>query len=264
MTRLVISNQRGGVSKTTTTHSFGRFFADQGLKVLLVDTDPQGSLGMVLGVNPQKRLKDFLVDGSAFEECIVSVHPRIDIMCSNRETQKAELTLSSMTAGEFAFMRLFGMVEKPYDVVLIDVAPSINLIQTCAMIYAKQLVIPVSMDMLSLQGAGACLETTRMLNEWMGISIECVAILPTMVDRRFTMTNFILNALEDLCNKTSIPLLPPIRTDGTVAKAMRNREFLVDFDAKSKVLEDYEIAGRQLMELLNVQPKPIIEAQAPA
>lgn len=257
MVRLVISNQRGGVSKTTTTHTLARFLADQGLKVLIVDTDPQGSLGVVLGLKPRKYLKDFVVDGSAFEECIVQAHPRIDVLCSNRETQKAELTLLNMTAGELAFVRLFGMIEKPYDAVLIDVAPSINLVQTCSMVYAKQLLIPVAMDMLSLQGAAACLETARMLTDIMGTPIKAVAFLPTMVDRRFNLTHFTMSALQELSDKTQTPLLHSIRTDGTVSKIARTRQFLADFDPGCKALEDYQAAGSDLMRLLQVEPKPI-------
>lgn len=257
MTRVVIANQRGGVAKTTTTHSMARFFAETGQRVLMIDTDPQGSLGLALGVMHNRRLKDFLVDGGNFSECVVHVHPSIDLICSNRDTQKAELELSSMPAGEFAFMRMFSMVDRIYDVVLIDVAPSINLIQTCAMVYARQIVIPVSMDLISVQGAAACLETMRTLNELMGINIGCVGILPTMIDRRLAMTNYILNVLEELANKNRIPLLPPIRTDATVAKAIRRRQFLIDYDPKAKVVEDYTEAGRVLSEMLNVKPKQL-------
>jgi len=150
--RIVIANQRGGVSKTTTTHTLARLFADQGKRVLLVDTDSQGSLGQVLGLKPIRFLHEFIVNDLAFEDCIVKAHERIDVLCSNRENNKAEISLQGMTFGELAFMRLFGRVEKLYDVVLIDVAPSINILQTCAMVYTKNVLIPVAMDVLSLQG----------------------------------------------------------------------------------------------------------------
>lgn len=256
MIRIVISNQRGGVSKTTTTHTLARYFADQGMRVLMVDTDPQGSLGLVLGVKPKHYLYSFVVHNFAFEDCVVRVSPNIDLLCSNRDTTKVEVALLGMTAGELAFLRIFGMIEDSYDAVLIDVAPSINLVQTCSIMYAKQLLIPVAMDMLSLQGATACLETTRMLTELFKTEIRPLGLLPTMVDRRFNLTSLTMKALEAMSEKYHIPLLHPIRTDGTVPRAERAHKFLIDLDSHSKACEDYQKAAAELLEILNVKPKP--------
>ena len=264
MIRLVVCNQRGGVSKTTTTHTVARHLADQGLKVLLIDTDPQGSLGLVLGAKPKKYLYEFVVHNHAFEECIWHVNDRIDVMCSNRETTKAEVALLGMTAGELAFVRIFGMIEDPYDAVLIDVSPSINLVQTCSIMYAKHLLIPVAMDMLSLQGAAACIETSKMLTDLFKVEIKAVGLLPTMIDRRFNLTSLTLKALESMSEKYGIPVLPPIRTDGTVPKTERARQFLVDFDPHCKAAEDYRVASEKLMELLNVKPRHQAKEQVSA
>ena len=82
MIRLVICNQRGGVSKTTTTHTIGRYLADHGLKVLMIDTDPQGSLGLVLGAKPKKYLYEFVVHNHAFEECVWHASARTWTCCA--------------------------------------------------------------------------------------------------------------------------------------------------------------------------------------
>jgi cellulose biosynthesis protein BcsQ len=79
--------------------------------------------------------------------------------------------------------------------------------------------------------------------------------LPVKVDRRFSLTVYVLQALEEISQQYHVPLLHPIRTDGTVPRAERAREFLVDYDAKCKALEDYTTAASQLMELLNVIPE---------
>lgn len=161
MIRLMIANQRGGVSKTTTTATLARFFSDRGMRVLIVDADPQASMGIVLGVRPRRHLYDFVVHNRAFEECVERISPRIDVLCSNRDTTRVEATLLTMTGGELAFIRLFANVEFLYDVILIDVAPSISLLQACAMLYTKCLLIPVATDILSLQGAVACWRRPR-------------------------------------------------------------------------------------------------------
>src|SRR5215831_7030526 len=92
MIRLVILNQRGGVAKTTTVHTLARFLADRGRRVLIIDTDPQGSLGTVLGLKPTKYLNDFVIYNHLFKDCVVRACPGVDVLCSNRETVKTEAT----------------------------------------------------------------------------------------------------------------------------------------------------------------------------
>ena len=251
MIRLVITNQRGGVSKTVTTATLARFFSDRGMRVLVVDTDPQASLGIVLGLHPHRYLHEFVVYNHPLEDCVARAGPNIDVLCSNRETTRVEAALLSMTGGEFAFIRLFAKVDHWYDVVLIDVAPSISLVQTCAMLYAKRLLIPVAMDMLSLQGAVACLQTAHMLTDIFQIEVKAAAILPAMIDHRYSLTNFVLKALEEMSEKWAVPLLPSIRTDGAAPKAERAKMFLADYDPKCKALEDYTAAANRLMSILD-------------
>ncbi|HTS69572.1 MAG TPA: ParA family protein [Terriglobia bacterium] len=250
MTRLVILNQRGGVAKTTTVHTLARFLADRGQRVLIIDTDPQGSMGTVLGLKPTKYLHDFVIYNHLFKDCAVHACPGVDVLCSNRETVKTEGHLMGQVAREFVFTNLFSQVETDYDAVLIDVAPSINLLQTCAMTYARSLLIPVSMDPLSLQGAAASIETARTLSSLIRMSILPVAILPVMVDRRLQMTEVVSASLQELSARTNIPLLPPIRTDTTVTKCSRAKQFLVDFDPRAKAMEDYQHALEALLQLL--------------
>jgi chromosome partitioning protein len=250
MIRLVISNQRGGVAKTTTIHTFARFLADRGRRVLIIDTDPQGSMGTVLGLKPPKYLHDFVVHNHLFKDCVVEACPGVDVLCSNRETVKTEGHLMGQVAREFVFNNLFSQIERGYDAILIDVAPSINILQTCAMVYARFMLIPVSMDPLSLQGAAASIETARTLSSLIRMDIWPVAILPVMVDRRLQITELVAASLKELSARTNIPLLLPIRTDTTVTKCSRAKKFLIDFEPKAKALEDYHIALQELLNLL--------------
>jgi len=249
--RLVIANQRGGVSKTTTTRTLAAIYAGRGMRVLAIDADPQGSLGLVLGLRPTRYLHDFLVYNRALSECVVPAAPNLDVLCSSRDTTRVEAALVNTAGRELAFRQHFERADSAYDMVLIDVAPSISLLQTCSLLYAGNLLIPVAMDMLSLQGAAACLETASMLAEVFGREVRPVAMLPAIVDRRYTLTGYVLSALEEMSRRYGIPLLPPIRTDGNVAKAERARQFLIDFSPESRASEDYLAAADQLMGLLN-------------
>lgn len=256
MIRLTISNQRGGVGKTTTAITLARCFADRGMKVLLLDTDSQGSIAAVLGLKPQSFLYDFLIQKLAFRECIVPAHPNIDVLCSNRYTLEAESAITATTFREFTFEHIFADHESAYDVVLVDVAPSITLFQTCAMVYTQQILIPVDMDVLSVQGATSSIQGGDTLNKMLrrGLNVRAVGLLPIKVDRRLAMTDTVLNTLEDIANKRNVPLLPAIRTDQAIFKASRARQFLADFDPKCKALEDYNQAADQILALLQGKP----------
>jgi chromosome partitioning protein len=256
--RLVISNQRGGVAKTTTAVTLARSFADIGRKVLLIDTDSQGSIRTILGLKPEFHLADFLIRNMAFRECVVTACPNVDVMCSNRDTTEAEVTLSNSPFRELTFERLFSEHEAAYDAVLIDVAPSITLSQQCAMVYAQQVLVPVGMETLSLQGAVAAVNAAQALNRFFkkGLNVRTVGLLPVMVDRRLAMTGMVLDSLKQLSTDTGVPVLPAIRTDSAVPKAARVKKFLADFDPGSKALDDYNQAASLLLESLDSREKP--------
>jgi chromosome partitioning protein len=251
--RLTISNQRGGVAKTTTALTLARCWADDGLKVLLIDTDPQGSVSALVNAKPTACLFDFLVNGFAFKECLTPIHPKVDLLASNRDTNRAEDIISTQMAREHVFVHSFGQNENGYDVVIIDVAPSIGLFQACAMMYTRYVVVPVGMEMLSIQGALASINAADSLNHFFyrdKKQVQTIGTLPVMVDRRMQMTATIMEALEDIAERHHVPILPLIRTDSSVVKAGRQRQFLQDYDSKSRALEDYRALAQDLRQRL--------------
>jgi hypothetical protein len=106
------------------------------------------------------------------------------------------------------------------------------------------------MDILSYQGAGATIETAKSLNQILKTNIQTLGLMPVMVHRRMVMTELVLQGLEDLGQKQSIPLLPAIRTDSSVPKAARSQQFLADFDSSCKAYSDYLDAYRVLSGVL--------------
>jgi chromosome partitioning protein len=151
------------------------------------------------------------------------------------------------------FERLFSEHEGAYDVVLIDVAPSITLSQQCAMVYAQQVLVPVGMETLSLQGAVAAVNAAEALNRFFkkGLNVRTIGLLPVMVDRRLAMTGMVLDSLKQLSTDTGVRVLPVIRTDAALPKAARVRKFLADFDPTSKALVDYNEAASLLLQMLD-------------
>ena len=253
MIRLVVANQKGGVAKTTTTLSLAREFAERGLKVLLIDIDPQGSVGASLGLKATNYLYNLVIANFRFRDCVVSAHPNIDVVCSNRETNDIEAILMPRQGRELVFQAVFTPIENEYDVVLIDCPPSIALLQSCALMYAQQILIPLTMDPLSLQGAYAAIQSSETMNQLFKTAIRPIALLPVQVDRRLQMTDLILGSLDGLAKQYDITMLPFVRTDSTVTKATRAKKFLSDFDPKCKAVEDYRQVATALLDRLKGQ-----------
>lgn len=254
MIRFMIGNQRGGVGKTTSAITLARSFADRGLKTLLVDADPQGSIATVLRLKPENYLNDFLFGKLRLADCVHSVNEKLDILCGNRDTAEAE----QRAIGQYGRERLFEMAfsiggDAIYDAVVIDVSPSINIMQACAMVYCQRIIIPVSMDTLSVSGAGASLFAAKTIADAVRAEVKPFALLPTIVNKRHALTDAVMEMLEKLSELHSIPILPMIRTDTSVGKAMRAHQFLQDFDSKSKALEDYELVATRILELVGYQ-----------
>jgi chromosome partitioning protein len=257
MLRLVIANQRGGVGKTTTAITFGTLLAEIGFKTLLIDADPQGSVSHLLRLKNQHHLYDFLITGLAIEDCVTQVNENLWVMPSNRRTVEAEGLLMAQTAREFIFDKMFGQVDHAFDAVLVDVAPSISLIQTCAMIYCRHVVVPVNMETLSVQGALSALNSAQLLNDVFRLRdhdrVHVVGILPTDLDRRLGITKTILTILDQIAQREKVQILPAIRTDQVVVRAQRDRQPLLTADPRSKALEDYRAALQVILRYFSIE-----------
>jgi len=254
MIKLMVGNQRGGVGKTTTAVTLARCFADRGLKTLLVDADPQGSVGQVLKLRPEHFLNDFIFGQLHLRDCVVRVHENLDVLCGGRSTTEAEQRAVGHFGRERLFEDTFSNYDSVYDAVIVDVSPSITLMQACAMVYTGHIVVPVSMDTLSVSGAHSTLVTAQTLAKSTRAQIKPLALLPTIVNKRFGITEVVMGLINQVAENYDIPVLEPIRTDQAVTKAMRKKAFLHDEDPQSKALADYQVATDRILELFGHVP----------
>ena len=251
MIRLVIANQRGGVGKTTAAVNYSWYLANtKGYRTLLIDTDSQGSVGVMLNLKPKHFFSHFLVNKFHLDECTIQAGKNFHVLCGNKDTVQAESALAGAVVRELALKMLLEPYESQYDAVIIDVSPSINLLQTCAMVYARNVVIPVNMDLLSLNGANAAYDMIRLLNDLIKAEIRPLGLIPCQVDQRLSVTALVQQGLGKMSEMFKIPILPAIRTDQSVNKAFRARKALLEFDANSKASQDYIAAFEQVTQMI--------------
>ena len=256
MIRLLVCNQRGGVGKTTTVVTLARCFAEKGNRTLVIDMDPQGSIQSLLGLNPPYHLYNFLIERRTLADCVAHLPvdgQTLDVLASNRSTNEAEIMLYKETLREFILATLMRDPEKAYDVVIVDTSPSISLFQNCAAVYCQNTIIPIDMDVLSVQGAYATLHAQRALgamlqNAAQNIPMRVVGLLPVKVHRGLQATDIVLRSLDKMSEQLQIPILPNIRTDQAVQRAGRKKSFIADIEPKSKALEDYALLTDHLIE----------------
>ena len=179
------ANQKGGVAKTTTTLNLGVALAEQNLRVLLCDLDPQGNLTMSQGLNPdtiERSMFDVLVHRLPIQEIIH--HTEVDLAVSSIDLAGAELALSSMIGRERALEKAIAPVRDSYDYVLIDTPPSLGLLTINALVASNGVIVPVQCEYLSLRGLVQLENTLSMIRENLNPEVGIEGILPTMYDSR--------------------------------------------------------------------------------
>jgi chromosome partitioning protein len=253
MIKLMIGNQKGGVGKTTTAITLARCFADRGFRTLLIDSDPQGSITVTLKLKPEAYLADFILNQLRLPDCVLTVCDNLDVLCGNRETTAMEQRIFTMYGREHVFQNALRNHEETYDAIVVDVAPSISLLQACSMVFCQNVLIPISMDTLSVSGAGATIFSAKTIGDSVRTSIRPLALLPTIVNRRYGLTDVVMKMIAQLGETYKIPVLNTIRTDQVIGKAARLHRMVADVDPKAKALEDYEAATDAILDLLAVK-----------
>jgi chromosome partitioning protein len=240
------ANQKGGVAKTTTTLNLGVAFAEQGLKVLLVDLDPQGNLTMSQGLNPdsiERSMFDVLVHRLPLQEVIH--HAEVDLAVSSIDLAGAELALSSMIGRERALEKALAVVRDGYDYVLIDTPPSLGLLTINALVASNGVIVPVQCEYLSLRGLVQLENTLSMIRENLNPHVEIEGILPTMYDSRTLHAREAVEILQE--NFGDLVFDTKIRKTVRYAEAPVKGTSVLKYDPSGSAAEAYRELAKEVL-----------------
>ena len=214
MTRIIaITNQKGGVGKTTTCVNLGATLSEMGHQVLVIDFDPQGNATSGSGVLKhaiEHDVRGLLLGESSFRDvCILGTDAGYDLLPSDIQLTEAEVGLIGQSRAQFRLKDVLAEQAESYDFVLIDCPPALSMLTINGLIAANGVIIPVQCEFFALEGIAALIETIDQVRVGHNPTLEIDGVLRTMYDPRTSLTRQVSQQLEQFFGervfKTVIP-----------------------------------------------------------
>lgn len=247
---IAIANQKGGVGKTTTAINLSASLASNDLRILLIDSDPQGNATTGLGVDKsveRPTIYDVLFSDIKVSTTIIKTDfEGLDMVPANRNLVAANLELVDLPNRETRLQSKLDEVRANYDYILIDCPPALDLLTLNALLAADSVLVPIQCEFFALEGISQLIDTVERIKESFSHDLQIEGILLTMYDDRTNLTKQVADDLkeffQDQVFKTVIPR--SIR----LAEAPSYGQPILQYDVRSKGSESYVKLAKELLE----------------
>ncbi len=255
---IAITNQKGGVGKTTTTVNLGVGLANQGKRVLLLDADPQGSLTVSLGIkNPDElpvtlaNIMQAVIDDKSIPEGtgILQHDEGVDLLPSNIELSGTEIGLFNTMSREYVLRSYLEAVRKNYDYILIDCMPSLGMMTINALSAADSVIIPSQPSFLSTKGLNLLMRSIARVKKQINPKLRIDGILLTMVDNRTNNAKAIIASLRSSVSENLRVFHTEIPFSVRAAESSLEGKSIFAHDKGGKVAAAYEAMTQEVMQL---------------
>jgi len=246
-----VSNQKGGVGKTTTSLSLAASLGVLEKKVLLIDADPQGNATSGIGINSDdfnKSSYDVLLNQCEINDSIIKTKsPNLDIIPANIDLVAVEIELVDTNKREHMLTKMIDKIKKDYDFIIIDCPPSLGLITMNALTASNSVIIPIQCEYYALEGLGKLLNTIKGIQKVHNDNLEIEGILLTMFDSRLRLSNQVKDDVKkhfgDMVFSTIIP------RNVSLGEAPSHGESIIVYNSTSKGSKSYIKFAQEVINL---------------
>ena len=247
---IAVTNQKGGVGKTTTGINLAASLARNSRKVLLIDIDPQGNATVGSGIDKDREglttIYDVLMGNENAEAAVVATPNEFDLIPANGDLSGAQVELLDELGRELRLKSALTSIRHKYDYVLIDCPPSLNLLTVNALTAADTVIIPMQCEYFALEGLTDLINTIKKIREALNPNLRIEGLLRTMFDGRNTLSNEVSEQLQahfgDKVYQTIIP------RNVRIAEAPSHGVPVHTYDATSKGAQAYLALAGELMQ----------------
>ncbi|GAB4115498.1 MAG: AAA family ATPase [Candidatus Caldatribacteriota bacterium] len=246
---MAVTNQKGGVGKTTTAINLSACLAFYKKKVLLVDIDPQGNASSGMGINKnkiQRCIYDVLINQVPIDEIITSSQIKnLDVLPSTIQLAGAEIELVTYISRENRLKHSLKPIKDKYHYIIVDCPPSLGLLTLNSLTTADSIIIPIQCEYYALEGIGQLLNTINLVKENLNPSLEIEGILFTMYDSRTNLSRDVVNEVRKYFKGRIFESIIPRNV--RVSEAPSYGKPVVVYDKNSKGAKAYRKLAKEVM-----------------